>query len=276
MEFNRSLGHAVAYGTIIQLRHLRSGKFVGQSRKRAKVDAQSMALSLVGGGNKGSWLRIQSADRNRADGEHVHIGDQVNFGAIKFPGTFVTVYEPDDPLPPLPRASIVSESDNEGMAALLKPSAIAAYSSTSRQIPFSTPMMRARGPSDIGVLGATQEPLGDAQDSPRPGVGKGGGWGVFNGSPPPQTDPRKAQRRGSWNKKSREWDTGKKVGRVVAEGGGDSVTTRQRLEVNASSHSYDLQIQLIRSWKTYVNWRDADRDDEREQQLSVHGELVVE
>lgn len=37
MEFNRSLGHPVAYGAIIQLRHLRSGKFISQSRKRAKV-----------------------------------------------------------------------------------------------------------------------------------------------------------------------------------------------------------------------------------------------
>jgi hypothetical protein len=45
MEFQRSLGQPVAYGTTIQLKHLRSEKFVTQSRKRAKEDAQAI-LSL--------------------------------------------------------------------------------------------------------------------------------------------------------------------------------------------------------------------------------------
>ena len=98
MEFQRSLGQPVAYGTTIQLKHLRSERFVTQSRKRAKEDAQAMQLSLVAEGNKGSWLQIRSADRNRTDGEHVHIGDQINLGFLKFPGTFMTVYEEEEVL----------------------------------------------------------------------------------------------------------------------------------------------------------------------------------
>ena len=111
MEFIRSLGQAVDYGGVIQLKHLRSGKFVSQARKRAKVDSQAMSLSLVAGGNKGSWFQVQAVNRKRVVGQHVNIGDQVYLSAVRFPYTFITVYDPDDknvePLA-MPRCSIGS------------------------------------------------------------------------------------------------------------------------------------------------------------------------
>jgi hypothetical protein len=58
-----------------------------------------MQLSLAAEGNNGSWLQIRSADRIRTDGEHVHIGDQINLGFLKFPGTFLTVYEEEEVMP---------------------------------------------------------------------------------------------------------------------------------------------------------------------------------
>ena len=86
-EFQRSLGHPVMYGATIQLKHLRTGKFVTQSPKLTKGDA--MLLSLAADGSKGSWLQIRPADRLRNE-HHVRIGDQINLGAVKYPGTFMT------------------------------------------------------------------------------------------------------------------------------------------------------------------------------------------
>jgi len=173
MEFNRSLGHPVVYGAIIQLRHLRSGKFVSQSRKRAQVDAQAMALSLVGGGDKGSWLRIQAVDRNRADGEHVHVGDQIQLGAVKFPGTFVTIYEPDEIFEHnLPRESIQSELD----IAISELPHDKTKNGTNHAL---SPRRSLRSPSDAGILESDRDRVYSIIHSPlmRPSGGEGGGGG---------------------------------------------------------------------------------------------------
>ena len=211
MEFNRSLGHPVAYGTVIQLKHLRSGKFVSQSRTRAKMDAQAMALSLLQGGNKGSWLRIESADRNRADGEHVVIGDQVHFSAAKFPGTYLTVFEPEEKyaeeLFPVPRGSITSVDSAElARFGILHDHAI----------PPSSPSMS----------------------------------GSFKG------------------KKDNALKTrGSDVPPLRAADGG-----RQRLEVNASSQAYDLQIQLVRSCESNTLWlQQGDQGETETANLSANG-----
>lgn len=173
-------------------------------------------------------------------------------------------------------------SDNETMPAFPKTTS-GDLSLLSRHLPFSSPRMRARGPSDVGVMAPLEEPLGETQNSPRYGGGIVSRSGSVSGA---QTDPRMPQwaqnsnMRNSWSKKARQRDVGKTAKEKGGKGEGGGVgglTMRQRLEVNASSHSYDLQIQLIRSWKSNMNWLDADRDhdDECEQQLSVHGMDVL-
>jgi hypothetical protein len=205
MEFNRALGLPVAYGAVIQLKHLRSGKFVTQSRTRAKVDPQAMALCLVEEGNKGSWLKIQSADRNRAEGEHVRIGDQVYVTALKFPGTFITVFGPED-----------KGGGAEGR---------------------TTPVFSRAG-SNVGV--PPVHPLSPEREKMRvPRLS----LGALSADDAPSADEG-------------------------AEGGG-----RQRLEVNAASQPYDLQIKLIRTWKTHVQWLQAvpgDDDSPSCQLAGVH------
>jgi hypothetical protein len=188
MEFNRALGHPVLYGAVIQLKHLRSGKFVTQSRTRAKVDPQAMALCLVEEGNKGSWLKIQSADLNRAEGEHVRIGDQVYVTALKFPGTFITVFGPED-----------KGGGAEGR---------------------TTPAFSRAG-SNVGApLVHPPSPEREKMRVPRPSLG------TLSVDDAPSADED-------------------------AEGVG------RRLEVNAASQPYDLQIKLIRTWKTHVQWLQA-------------------
>lgn len=52
MEFRRTAGHPVRYGSVIQLHHVDSSKFLTQSKDRAWRNRLAMELSLVQDGNQ--------------------------------------------------------------------------------------------------------------------------------------------------------------------------------------------------------------------------------
>jgi len=277
MEFNRSLGHPVAYGAVIQLKHLRSGKFLSQSRARARVDPQAMALRLLAGGNKGSWLRIQSADRNRAEGEHVRIGDQVYMNAAKFPGTFITVFESEERGP---RERGASDAGLERGP-------------------------RERRPSDIGLTrknvavhsnGETQGEQAhranektrhtDVKDDQVPALRLSDTPPVSTGKNTSTTSTSRALARegavsssGSFNNRERESMRAPRPPSVTGDGSqnedGCADLCSRRLEVNAASQHHDLQIKLIRTWKTHGQWLQAAVSDDNIDQNPVHGMDVV-
>eukprot|EP00960_Hanusia_phi_P067612 766665-Hanusia_phi.AAC.7 len=91
LESRRTAGHLVSYGNVIQLRHCKSGKFLTQSKTRAKVNRLALDVSLSEEGNKGSWLRIIPTGRARSDGDYVRYGDQLQLGSVKFSNTFLSV-----------------------------------------------------------------------------------------------------------------------------------------------------------------------------------------
>ena len=106
MELARTAGHPIAYGNVIQLRHSRTGKFVTFTKRRAAQNRLAMAVELVDDGDKGSWLRIQSAERARADGGAVYYIDQIQLSSVKFTNIFLCTFQPYDAgdVPSVPRA----------------------------------------------------------------------------------------------------------------------------------------------------------------------------
>jgi hypothetical protein len=96
MELARTAGHPIAYGNVIQLRHSRTGKFVTFTKRRAAQNRLAMAVELVDDGDKGSWLRIQSAERARTDGGAVYYIDQIQLSSVKFTNIFLCTFQPYD------------------------------------------------------------------------------------------------------------------------------------------------------------------------------------
>jgi hypothetical protein len=58
LESKRMLGEPVAYGSIVQLRHKISGKFLTQTKNRAEQDVSAMEIALMDGGMEGSWWKV--------------------------------------------------------------------------------------------------------------------------------------------------------------------------------------------------------------------------
>eukprot|EP00961_Rhodomonas_salina_P141893 1910310-Rhodomonas_salina.1 len=76
MEFKRTAGHPVRYGSVIQLHHVDSKKFLTQSKDRAWRNRLAMELSLEQDGNQGSWWKLVATDKGCAEGDNVLYGDQ--------------------------------------------------------------------------------------------------------------------------------------------------------------------------------------------------------
>ena len=96
MELARTAGHPIAYGNVIQLRHSRTGKFVTFTKRRAAQNRLAMAVELVDDGDKGSWLRIQSAEHARAEGSAVRYIDQIQLSSVKFTNIFLSTFQQCD------------------------------------------------------------------------------------------------------------------------------------------------------------------------------------
>ncbi|CDW52771.1 inositol 1,4,5 trisphosphate receptor type 1 [Trichuris trichiura] len=78
VEFKRTIGHVVQYGTTIQLLHVKSNKFLTTNKKEpARVDRNAMKVTLDLQGSDGSWFVVEPYYKLRSLGDNVVAGDRI-------------------------------------------------------------------------------------------------------------------------------------------------------------------------------------------------------
>ncbi|GMS96579.1 hypothetical protein PENTCL1PPCAC_18754 [Pristionchus entomophagus] len=79
LEFRKSLGTAIQYGTTIQLLHVKSDKFVTVQRNSpAKLERNAMKVYLDRAGNEGSWFVVEPAYKHYVIGDNVAAGNKIS------------------------------------------------------------------------------------------------------------------------------------------------------------------------------------------------------
>jgi predicted DNA-binding protein (UPF0251 family) len=77
-EYDRMAGKQITYGSVVQLQHAKSGKFlVITVREIAQLERHCLKATLTENGEEGSWLVITPRFKTRSEGDRVLYGDQV-------------------------------------------------------------------------------------------------------------------------------------------------------------------------------------------------------
>ncbi|CAI2351552.1 unnamed protein product [Caenorhabditis sp. 36 PRJEB53466] len=78
-EFQKTLGNVVQYGSMVQLLHVKSNKYITVQRNSpAKRERNAMKVYLDRAGNEGSWFIIEPAYKHYAIGDNVSAGNKIS------------------------------------------------------------------------------------------------------------------------------------------------------------------------------------------------------